>query len=88
LKKIGILKATSDELSAMIGGSDPNALKKLRRMGPPICIHTMGSEGLDLLIPSGFFHTSVKVVSFTYLWRHPCHNGNNIAYPEYSYADA
>jgi len=56
LKKIGILKATSDELRAMIGDNDSNALKRLKRMGPPICIHTRGSEGLDLLIPSGFFH--------------------------------
>jgi len=56
LKKIGILKATSDELRAMVGDSDSNALKRLKGMGPSICIHTRGCEGLDLLLPSGFFH--------------------------------
>jgi len=56
LRKIDILKATSDELRLMMGASDSHAMKRLRRMGPSICVHTKGCEGLDLLIPSGFFH--------------------------------
>ena len=56
LRRIDVLKASSNELRLMTGIANfRDALRKVRRMGPSICIHTKGAHGSDLLTDKGFF---------------------------------
>ena len=54
LRKVDVLRGSSDELRMMIGGmSSRNALLKLKRLGPSVCILTRGGHGSDLLCDEG-----------------------------------
>lgn len=56
LRKIDVLKVSTDELRTMTGiANSRHALRKLRRIGPSICIHTKGGRGSDLSTHEGVF---------------------------------
>jgi sugar/nucleoside kinase (ribokinase family) len=56
LRKVNVLKGSSDELKLMTGVSNSTeALKKLKRIGPSICILTKSGRGADLLSDEGLF---------------------------------
>jgi len=51
-----VLRGSSNELRMMVGGmSSRNALKKLKRLGPSVCILTRSGHGSDLLCDEGLF---------------------------------
>lgn len=57
LRKVDVLRGSYDELRMMVGEmSSRNALKKLRRLGPSVCILTRSSYGSNLLCDGGLFH--------------------------------
>ncbi len=49
LRRIDVLRGSSDELRMMGGISSKNALRRLKRLGPSVCILTRSSDGSDLL---------------------------------------
>jgi len=56
LRRVDVLRGSSDELRMMVRGiSSKDALRKLRRLGPSVCILTKSSHGSDLLSDEGFF---------------------------------
>lgn len=60
LRRVDVLRGSSDELRMMMGGGcAKDVLRKLRRLGPSICILTKSSHGSDLLIDKGFFRIPV-----------------------------
>lgn len=56
LKRVDVLRGSSDELKLMAGRSNSTeALKRLKRIGPSICILTKSGRGADLLSDEGLF---------------------------------
>ncbi len=56
LRRIDVLRGSSDELRMMVGRiSSKDALRRLKRLGPSVCILTRSSDGSDLLHDRGIF---------------------------------